>query len=69
MKQNQPAKCSRASWWCALIFMAMAALIPPAQAAFPATESSDRLLDQIEPRIKAIYERNEFAMRSFMCAC
>jgi len=49
--------------------MAMAALIRPAQAAFPATESSDRLLDQIEPRIKAIYERNEFAMRSFMCAC
>jgi len=45
--------------------MAMAALIRPAQAAFPATESSDRLLDQIEPRIKAIYERNEFAMRSF----
>ncbi len=37
----------------------------PAQAANPAAEASDRLLAQVEPQIKAIYETNEFAVRSF----
>ena len=44
---------------------AVASLARPAQAASPAAEASARLLAQAEPRIKAIYETNEFAMRSF----
>ena len=37
----------------------------PARAASPAAEASARLLAQIEPRIKAIYEGDEFPIRSF----
>ena len=37
----------------------------PAHAASTAAEASARLLAQVEPRFKAIYETNEFAMRSF----
>ena len=50
---------------CALTFLVVAALARPAQAASPATEESTRLLAQAEPRIKAIYETDEFRMRSF----
>jgi dipeptidyl-peptidase 4 len=35
------------------------------QGACPAVEASARWLAQVEPRIKAIYERGEFGMRSF----
>jgi dipeptidyl-peptidase-4 len=42
-----------------------ASLARPAQAASPAAEANARLLAQVEPRIKAIYETNEFAVRSF----
>ena len=48
-----------------VIGLVAASLARPAQAASPAAEASARLLQQIEPRIKAIYETNEFAMRSF----
>jgi dipeptidyl-peptidase-4 len=37
----------------------------PVHAARPAEESMARLLSQVEPRIKAIYETDEFRMRSF----
>ena len=43
----------------------VAALARPVQAASPAAEASARLLAQVEPRIKAIYETDEFRMRSF----
>jgi dipeptidyl-peptidase-4 len=45
--------------------MAVATLALRAQAANPAAEASARLLAQVEPRIKAIYETDEFAMRGF----
>ena len=48
-----------------LAALVAAAFALPAQAASPAAEASARLLAQVEPRIKAIYETNEFAMRSF----
>jgi dipeptidyl-peptidase 4 len=50
---------------CALTFLVVAALARPAQAASRAAEASARLLEQIEPRIKAIYETDEYRMRSF----
>ena len=50
---------------CALTFLLAAALVRPVQAASPAAEESARLLAQVEPRIKAIYETKEFAMRPF----
>ena len=50
---------------CALTFLLAASFARPAQAASPAAEASARFLAQVEPRIKAIYETNEFAMRSF----
>jgi len=50
---------------CALTFLAVATLALRAQAASPAAEASARLLEQAEPRIKAIYETDEFHMRSF----
>ena len=37
----------------------------PAQAAGTPAEENARLLAEIEPRFKAIYERDEFAIRSF----
>ena len=46
-----------------LTFMALSALLC-VQASTSAEESA-RLLAQIEPRIKAIYETDEFRMRSF----
>ena len=42
-----------------------ASLAQRAQAAGPAAEESARLLALVEPRMKAIYETNEFAARSF----
>lgn len=48
-----------------VIGLIVAALAHPAHAANPAAEASARLLAQAEPRIKAIYETNEFRMRSF----
>lgn len=42
---------------------AVAAVHPPA--ASPASEVTDRLLDQIEPRLRAIVETDEFRSRSF----
>ncbi|MEI7729143.1 MAG: DPP IV N-terminal domain-containing protein [Verrucomicrobiota bacterium] len=42
-----------------------ASLARPAPAASTSAEAGARLLAQAEPRIKAIYETNEFAMRSF----
>jgi dipeptidyl-peptidase-4 len=50
----------------AVTLLASAAFILPALAASPAAEESARLLAQVEPRIKAIYEANEFAMRPFV---
>jgi dipeptidyl-peptidase 4 len=43
----------------------MASIVLRVQAASPAAEASARLLAQAEPRIKAIYETDEFHMRSF----
>jgi len=48
-----------------IIGLVVASLARPVQAASPAAEAIARLLAQVEPRIKAIYEKNEFAMRSF----
>jgi dipeptidyl-peptidase-4 len=48
-----------------LIGLAAASPGLPVQAASPAAEASARLLAQVEPRIKAIYETDEFHMRSF----
>jgi hypothetical protein len=45
------------------IVIALSAL--PCVQAGPATEASARLLAQAEPRIKAIYEKDEFRMRTF----
>ena len=49
----------------AMTFLVAAAFALPAPAASTSAEASARLLAQVEPRIKAIYETNEFAMRSF----
>ena len=48
-----------------LAALVAAALARPVPAASPAAEASARLLAQVEPQIKAIYERDEFAVRSF----
>jgi dipeptidyl-peptidase-4 len=53
---------------CALTLLMAAAFARPAQAASPAAEDSARLLAQVEPRIKAIYETKEFAMHPFGAA-
>jgi hypothetical protein len=45
-----------------VIGLVVASLARPAQAAGPTAEASARLLAQVEPRIKAIYETNAFAM-------
>ncbi|MFM1769756.1 MAG: Prolyl tripeptidyl peptidase precursor [Verrucomicrobiota bacterium] len=50
---------------CGLLCLLVASLAPPARAANPAREASDRLLAEVEPRLKAIYETNAFRMRSF----
>ena len=57
--------CCAVAMRCALTLLVAAALARPAQAASPAAEASARLLAQVEPRIKAIYETDEFRMRSF----
>ena len=57
--------CRDVALWCALVFLVAPSFALPAQAASPAAEASARLLAQVEPRIKAIYETNEFATRSF----
>jgi dipeptidyl-peptidase-4 len=70
---NRSGSCSNREWHpcravalrCALTFLVAAAFALPVLAASPAAEESARLLAQVEPRIKAIYETNEFAMRSF----
>ena len=49
----------------ALTFLVAAWFARPAEAASTAAEESAGLLAQIEPRFKAIYERDEFAIRSF----
>ena len=49
----------------ALTFLVAAGFARPAEAASTSAEESARLLAQIEPRFKAIYERDEFAIRSF----
>jgi len=46
-----------------LTFMALSALM--CVQARPSADASARLLAQVEPRIKAIYETKEYAMRSF----
>ena len=66
MRQNPKSHlCRGVTFQCALVFLVAASFTRSAQAASPAAEASARLLAQIEPRIKAIYETNEFAMRSF----
>ena len=50
---------------CALTFLLAAAFVLPSRVASPAAEASARLLAQAEPRLKAIYETDEFRMRSF----
>jgi len=57
--------CRAVAMQCALTFLVVASLARPARAASPAAEASARLLAQAEPRIKAIYETDEFRMRSF----
>jgi Tol biopolymer transport system component len=46
-------------------FLAAATLLMPARAAGPAREADDKLLAEIEPRLKAVYETDEFRMRGF----
>jgi dipeptidyl-peptidase-4 len=48
-----------------VIGLAVASLARPTQAASLAEEAGTRLLAQVEPRIKAIYESKEFAMSGF----
>jgi len=50
---------------CALTFLLAASFARPAQAGGTPAEEIASLLAQLEPRIKAIYGTNEFAMRSF----
>jgi dipeptidyl-peptidase-4 len=50
---------------CALTLLLAASFARWAQAAGAPAEENARRLAQIEPRIKAIYETNEFAVRSF----
>ncbi len=50
---------------CVLTFLVAAVFARSVPAASPVAEESKRLLAQVEPRIKAIYETNEFATRSF----
>ena len=50
---------------CMLTFLVVAAFARSVPAASPVSEETNRLLAQVEPRIKAIYETNEFATRSF----
>ena len=52
-------------WLCTLMLLVAAVLTWPAQAASPAAEASARLLAQAEPRLKALYETDEFRMRGF----
>ncbi|MHB0960411.1 MAG: hypothetical protein ACYC0X_31605 [Pirellulaceae bacterium] len=51
-------------WWAWLLLMA-ASFARTAPAASPGSGDTARLLAQIEPRFKTIYERDEFAIRSF----
>lgn len=48
-----------------LAALVAASFARPAQAVSAAAEASARLLAQVEPRIKAIYETDQFRMRSF----
>ncbi|MCX6923156.1 MAG: hypothetical protein NT154_08105, partial [Verrucomicrobia bacterium] len=48
-----------------MTFLLAAAFARPAQAGNTSAGASARLLAQAEPRIKAIYETDEFRMRSF----
>ena len=50
---------------CVRTILVVAAFAQAATAASPAAEETKRLLAQVEPQIKAIYETNEYAMRSF----
>jgi hypothetical protein len=45
--------------------VAAAVFLPPAAHANLPEEEEARLLEQAEPRLKAVYEKNEFAARSF----
>jgi|GEM_PF-4473066 len=58
-------RCSAVAGRCVLALLAAGSFIKPAQAASTSAEERDRLLSQIEPRIKAIYEKNAFATRPF----
>ena len=49
-----------------VIGLVAASFALPAQAVSPAAEESARLLAQVEPQIKAIYETKEFAMQPFV---
>jgi dipeptidyl-peptidase-4 len=62
---NNTMKDSFTIFRCTLTFLVAASFAQPAQAAGTPAEENARLLAQIEPRIKAIYERDEFAVRSF----
>ena len=64
---NNTMKDSFTIFRCTLTFLVAASFARPAQAAGTPAEENARLLAQIEPRIKAIYERDEFAIRSFHC--
>jgi len=50
---------------CALAFLLAAVFARSAPAADTGTEDRARLLAQVEPRLKAIYDSNEFSVRSF----
>jgi len=57
--------CRAAAVRCALMFLLATAFARPAPAAKPVEEKTHRLLAQVEPRIRAIYETNEFVTRSY----
>ncbi len=59
------ASCRAVALRCLLTFLVVAAFARSAPAVSPVSAETNRLLEQVEPRIKAIYEANEFATRSF----
>ena len=58
------APCRVVAWRCVWMFLVAAAFARPVPAASPAAEDTNRLLVQVEPRIRAIYETREFATRA-----
>ena len=63
-----PRFCRAVTFRWAVTLLVSASFARPAPAAGTSTAESARLLAQVEPRIKAIYETKELAMRAFAAA-